>query len=58
MPKYLTLDQIAFFEREDYLSPIPIVSADEAASILAGLDTFEARSGESVATALADKPYT
>jgi ectoine hydroxylase-related dioxygenase (phytanoyl-CoA dioxygenase family) len=57
MPKHLTTDQVAFYKREDYLSPIPIISADEAAALLAELDAFKARTGESVVTALADKPY-
>jgi len=57
MPKHLTHDQVAFFKREAYLSPIPLVSAGEAATILAELDAFENRTGKSVVTALADKPY-
>ncbi len=57
MPKHLTPDQIAFYRREDYLSPIPLIAAGEAAALLGELDAFKARTGESVVTALADKPY-
>ena len=56
MLKCLTRDQVAFFEREAYLSPIPLVSSEEVTTVLAELDTFKARTGESVVTALADKP--
>jgi hypothetical protein len=57
MLKYLTFDQITFYSREDYLSPIPLIAVDEAAVLLGELGAFKAQTGESVVTPLADKPY-
>jgi non-heme Fe2+,alpha-ketoglutarate-dependent halogenase len=57
MPKYLSQEQVDFFRGEDYLAPVPVVSAEEAARVLAELDAFAERTGESAVTALADKPY-
>jgi len=45
MPKLLSLTEIGRFRNEGYLSPVRIMSEDEAASIRARLEEFESRTG-------------
>ena len=45
MPKLLTADQIAQFEREGYVSPIRVMSDADAREIRRQLEAFEGRSG-------------
>jgi chlorinating enzyme len=45
MPKLLSLTEIERFRNEGYLSPVRIMSEDEAASIRARLEEFESRTG-------------
>lgn len=45
MPKLLSAGQIARYRDEGYVSPVRIMSADEAAAIRARLEEFEARAG-------------
>jgi non-haem Fe2+, alpha-ketoglutarate-dependent halogenase len=45
MPKSLTQAQIAAYEREGYLAPVPVMSAAEARAVRAALETIEAGMG-------------
>jgi non-heme Fe2+,alpha-ketoglutarate-dependent halogenase len=45
MPKSLTQAQIAAYEREGYLAPVPVMSAADARTLRATLETIEAGTG-------------
>jgi hypothetical protein len=45
MPKSLTQAQIAAYEREGYLAPVPVMSAAEARAVRAELETIEVGMG-------------
>ncbi len=47
MAKRLSDEQVAFFAREGYLSPLPCLGASEIATALASLETFEKTVGYS-----------
>jgi non-heme Fe2+,alpha-ketoglutarate-dependent halogenase len=45
MPKSLTQAQIAAYEREGYLAPVPVMSAAGARTLRVTLETIEAGTG-------------
>ncbi len=45
MPKSLTEDQVAAYEREGYLAPVPVMSEAEARSLRGTLEAIESRMG-------------
>ncbi|MDA0703633.1 MAG: phytanoyl-CoA dioxygenase family protein [Proteobacteria bacterium] len=57
MPKTLSQEQADFFARENYLAPVPAIAPERAASVLAELDAFAARTGEDPVEVFKDKPH-
>ena len=48
MPEILTDEQVAFFEREGYLAPLPLVSEERAGEFLAALEESERETGRKI----------
>ena len=57
MPKLLSAEQIAAYERDGYLAPIRVMSEDAAAALRAELEAAEAASGGPFTGALRFKPH-
>jgi ectoine hydroxylase-related dioxygenase (phytanoyl-CoA dioxygenase family) len=57
MPKLLTPEQIAQFERDGFVSPVRVMSEAAAAELRARLEEFEAKQGGPLAGALRHKSH-